>query len=136
MFRRKKRKDLFDLFNEMDKLFENTFKEMEKSFKETLKHPTRTRTYGYSITVTYNGEGKPIVKVETYGDLNREKREKVTTLETGGSKPKIREIETVKKVKIPIKDESEVNATREQGKKRVKIKIIDENEGSGRKTDG
>ncbi|RLG60739.1 hypothetical protein DRN86_01765 [Candidatus Geothermarchaeota archaeon] len=58
----KKKKSFFDVFEDIDKIFE----EMQKSFTSSMKGSS-----GYSISVTYDETGRPVVKVETYGDVDK-----------------------------------------------------------------
>ncbi|MEM2936885.1 MAG: hypothetical protein QW231_06900 [Candidatus Bathyarchaeia archaeon] len=52
---RRKRRGIFDLFDEEDFLFG----------RETLRGES-----GYSISVTYDSAGKPVVRVETRGEVD------------------------------------------------------------------
>lgn len=51
----KKRKGIFDIFEEIEKAFEKP-----------------EASSGYSITVTYDESGRPVIDVKTYGDVDED----------------------------------------------------------------
>jgi len=58
--RKRKRRGPFDIFG---------FDEDSFPFGSELE-PTRGKGSGYSMSVTYDDKGKPVVKVQTYGDVD------------------------------------------------------------------
>lgn len=56
----KKKKRIFDIFDEFLQDFESTFKS------------SAPMGSGYSIQVTYDEFGRPVVEVETYGEVDKE----------------------------------------------------------------
>ena len=71
----RKKKRIFNIFDEFDEFF----KEMESSFKGKTGS-------GYSITVTYDEHGKPLVNVKTYGEVNKEELRKEIEKKYPGAK--------------------------------------------------
>jgi len=59
--RKRKRKGPFDIFG---------FEEDNFLFGNELEPTKGEGGSGYSMSVTYNEKGKPVVKVETYGDVD------------------------------------------------------------------
>jgi|Deesub1362B_J571_1020462.scaffolds.fasta_scaffold00003_576 hypothetical protein len=49
------------------------FDEFDEIIKKLRSRGGRGVSSGYSISVTYRPDGKPIVSVETYGDVDKEK---------------------------------------------------------------
>ncbi len=114
--RKRKRRGIFDLFDfgEEDFLFGR-----EPAAKGS----------GYSISVTYDEGGKPLVKVETHGDVNvaelrreTEQRYPRARIEGLEKKPLIRVAgEEEEKEKTPKKEKSEA----EKKRKKPLIKVLD-----------
>ena len=87
---KKKRKTPFGIFDDMEEIF--------KEFESKL--PSKGGGSGYSIQVTYDETGRPVVRVETYGNVDKEKLRKEIEREYPGAKivglkkePLIEEIE-------------------------------------------
>lgn len=55
-------------------IFDDIFDDIEKMFKKMRGREGVSS--GYSISVTYGPDGKPIVNVETYGDVDKESLKK------------------------------------------------------------
>ena len=53
-------------------LFDDFFDEFEEIFKKFKSKGMRGLSSGYSISITYGPDGKPIINVETYGDVDKE----------------------------------------------------------------
>jgi len=60
----KRRRSPFDIFDEMFSEFDEMFEKLKEGMSEDSS--------GYSITVTYDDSGKPVVHVETYGEVDED----------------------------------------------------------------
>ncbi len=102
--RRRKKRGIFDLFDEEDFLFG----------RESVKGES-----GYSISVTYDSAGKPVVRVETRGEVDVAALRK--DLEQRYPGARIEGLE--KKPLIRIVGEEEEEKGREEGKPKEKKKV-------------
>jgi len=59
---RRRKRGIFGIFDEIEEMF----KEMESSLMK------QTGSSGYSIQVTYDKTGRPVVKVQTYGNVDKD----------------------------------------------------------------
>ena len=59
---RKRKRGIFGIFDEIEEMF----KEMESSLTR------QTGGSGYSIQVTYDETGRPVVRVQTYGNVDKD----------------------------------------------------------------
>ncbi|MHA1595398.1 MAG: hypothetical protein ACTSXJ_07925 [Candidatus Baldrarchaeia archaeon] len=134
--RGRKRRSPFDIFG----LFDEIFERMESMFEEFPD--METMGGGYSISVTYDETGRPIVRVQTYGNVDKEalRREiknkypdaKIIGLDEESTEPSlIREI-AKEESRIPaIKEEEsqssfiirEVKEKEDSSKKRKRVRI-------------
>ena len=60
----KRRRSPFDIFDEMFSEFDEMFEKLKEGMSEDSS--------GYSITVTYDDSGKPVVHVKTYGKVDED----------------------------------------------------------------
>lgn len=51
--------------------FDEIFDDIEEMFKKLRSRRVRGVRSGYSISVVYGPDGKPIINVETYGDIDK-----------------------------------------------------------------
>ncbi len=103
-----------EFFNEFDK-------EIEKIFKKFSKLSSSGSTSGYSISVTYGPDGRPIVNVETYGNIDEDAlRREIERMYPGA------EIRGLKGSKGLIWEEEEETSRRpKEERKRGKVRKIE-----------
>ncbi len=53
-------------------IFDDIFDDIEEMFKKLRSRSSKSMGSGYSISIVYGPNGKPIVNVETYGDVDKE----------------------------------------------------------------
>ncbi|MEM0492132.1 MAG: archaeal heat shock protein Hsp20 [Acidilobaceae archaeon] len=78
MFRPRRRRSIFDIFDEIMREFEERIsefeEEMEKAFKEKISREEFRGPYVYGLRITIGPDGIP--RVEEFGNISRERRGK------------------------------------------------------------
>lgn len=102
------------------------FDEIERLFKKLRPIGSRGISSGYSISVTYGPDGRPIVKVETYGDVDKEKLRKEIERTYPGAK--IIGLDEEPLIKEVTEEEKSRSAKKTEAKERRKPRVIWEDE--------
>jgi len=111
MSKRKRRRQFFDLFN---------FDEDFLLGLESVKGDS-----GYSISVAYDEEGKPVVRVETHGDVNvKELRRDIEQRYPGARIEGLEKQQLIRIVDEAKKEKTELKKKKEK-KGRSPIKIVE-----------
>jgi len=116
---KKKRKGFFDIFNfgEEDFLFDDSFK---------------SGGSGYSVSVTYDEQGKPVVRAKVHGDVNvselrKDLEEKYPGARIEGldEKPLIRIVGKEEEVKEVKEEKSKEKKKSKKDEKKSLIRVIE-----------
>lgn len=107
--KKRKREGIFDLFNF----------NLEDSL---VRRELAEEGSGYSISMTYDGTGKPVVQVETHGDIDREKLRREIEAQYPGAK--IEGLEKRPLIRVISEEETKEKGKPKQAKKREKQPLI------------
>jgi len=107
--KKRKRENLFDLFNF----------NLEGSL---VRRGLSEGGSGYSISMTYNGTGKPVVQVQTHGDVDREKLRREIEAQYSGAK--IEGLEKRPLIRVVSEEETYKKEKSKQVKKKEKPPLI------------